>query len=171
LRRITASTAAVRLACTAGVVHAAFSFYWALGGRWLLPTVGAWAVDAAEEAPVTAGFLLGAIGLVKLLAATIPVAVAAGRMPWPRLWRAVCWIGGSFLLVYGSANVAVSTAVLLGAITPHGGYDEDAMIGHALLWDPLFALWGVALLAWLRLSSRQGGLPAGKRQSRSASQR
>lgn len=55
--------------CAAGGLHAAFSAYWALGGRWLLDTVGS------------------------------------------------------------------------GGLT-----------GHALLWDPLFALWGLLLLAGLWLT-------------------
>lgn len=32
-----------------GLAHAAFSFYWALGGRWLLPTDGQWAVNTHGE--------------------------------------------------------------------------------------------------------------------------
>ena len=69
-----------------GLTHAGFSAYWALGGRWLLGTVGEWAVRMA-----------------------------------------------------------------LG-----GGYDRAAMIGHVALWDPLFALWGLALLSSLWLSRRVG---------------
>jgi hypothetical protein len=26
------------------------------------------------------------------------------------------------------------------------------MVGHALLWDPLFLLWGAALVVWLHFS-------------------
>ena len=141
---------AVWVACVAGLLHAASSLYWAFGGRWLLPTVGQWAVDAAEESRLAAGLLLGGIGVAKALAAVIPVAVAYGRMPWARFWRVVCAIGGVVLIVYGGANVVVSGAVLLGIVRPEGGYDPQAMIGHALLWDPLFLIWGLALVAWLR---------------------
>ena len=35
------------VACGLGLVHAAFSLYWALGGQWLLATVGRFAVQAA----------------------------------------------------------------------------------------------------------------------------
>lgn len=49
----------------AGVVHTGFSLYWALGGRWLLPTVGEWAVDAVREAPVASTLLLLAVAAVK----------------------------------------------------------------------------------------------------------
>jgi Protein of unknown function (DUF3995) len=145
--------AAVLVACAVGLVHAGFSLYWALGGRWLLPTVGTWAVDAVDRSAAQAGLLLGSVAAVKALAAVIPVAVAHDRLPWTRFWRGVCWVGGSFLVVYGGVNVVVSGVVLLGVVTPDGGYDREAMIGHALLWDPLFAIWGAALLVWLRLSS------------------
>ena len=140
---------AVVTACCAGVLHAASSFYWAFGGRWLLATVGAWAVEAAEDAPAVTGLVLGTVGLVKLLAAVIPLAVEAGRAPWPRLWRAVCWVGAPVLVVYGGLNIAVSGAVLLGAIPVDGGFDRVAMAGHVFLWDPLFLIWGVALMVWL----------------------
>lgn len=140
------------IACAAGLLHAASSLYWALGGRVLLPTVGQWAVDVVERSPVEAAVLLGLIGLVKATAAAVPVAAAYGRIPGMRIWRSISWVGGVFLILYGGVNVAASGAVLLGIIRPDGGYDESAMIGHALLWDPLFLLWGAALVAWLRFS-------------------
>ncbi|WP_050683879.1 DUF3995 domain-containing protein [Arthrobacter sp. ZBG10] len=143
---------AVVTAFCAGVLHAASSFYWAFGGRWLLATVGAWAVEAAEDAPAVTGLVLGAVGLVKLLAAVIPLVVAAGRAPWPRLWRVVCWAGAPVLVVYGGLNIAVSGAVLLGATPVDGGFDRAAMAGHVFLWDPLFLIWGVALMVWLLCS-------------------
>lgn len=145
-------------ACAAGTVHAAFSLYWAFGGRWLLSTVGNSAVDYAARAPLEAGLLLGTVGIVKLLAAATPVAVIYGQVPWPRFWRAVCWIGGMFLVLYGAANTAAGAAVLAGVIRPADGYDA-AMIGHSLLWDPLFLIWGAALCLALRFSRRAAGSP------------
>jgi hypothetical protein len=82
------------------------------------------------------------------------VAVAYGRLPWRRFWRTVSWVSGSFLILHGGVNVVVSCAVLAGLITPDGGFDRPAMLGHAFLWDPLFALWGAALVASLALSRR-----------------
>lgn len=143
------------LAGAVGVVHAGFSAFWALGGQWLLPTVGQWAVELSARSPVAAGAGLGLVALVKLLAAVVPVAVAHDLVPGRRLWRAVSWVGGSLLVVYGGVNVVVSSAVLLGVVQPEGGYDRQAMQGHALLWDPLFVLWGGALVASLWLSRRR----------------
>jgi hypothetical protein len=153
-RKLSCSRSLVWLACIAGTVHAGFSLYWALGGQWLLATVGQWAVQLSAEAPLQAGLGLGIVAAVKLLAATIPVAVAYGRMPRQRFWRAVSWAGGLLLVVYGGVNTLVSGAVLGGVVRHAGGYDLPAMIGHASLWDPLFFLWGTALVLSLWYSRR-----------------
>lgn len=150
----------VWVACVAGTVHAGFSFYWAFGGQWLLDTVGQWAVQLSGEAPLAAGIALVIIAAVKLLAAAIPVAVAYGRLPWRRFWRTVSWTGGLLLILYGGLNTMVSGAVLAGIIRPEGGYDRNAMIGHAWLWDPLFFIWGVALALSLWFSRRTDRTPA-----------
>lgn len=148
------SRSLVWLAGAAGTVHAGFSLYWAFGGQWLLATVGRWAVELSVEAPLEAGLMLGAVAVGKLLAAIIPVGVAYGRVPWPRFWRMVSWAGGLLLVVYGAVNTVVSGAVLAGMIRPAGGYDVDAMIGHAWLWDPLFFVWGAALVLSLWYSRK-----------------
>ena len=134
------------------MVHAGFSVYWALGGRWLLATVGQWAVDLSTEAPLAAGVALGLVAAAKLAGAAIPIGVAYGRVPWPRFWRGSSWAGGLVLVAYGGVNTIVSLAVLGGAIQPEGGYDAEAMRGHAYLWDPLFLLWGGALVLSLWFS-------------------
>lgn len=156
-RRTRLSRAAVWAAAAFGLVHAVFSAYWALGGDWLLRTVGAWAVGLRDDSPTAATLGLGGIALVKAVAAVVPVLVAYGRLPWRRFWRAVSWVGGCFLVLYGGVNVVVSGAVLAGFITPDGGFDRPAMIGHAFLWDPLFALWGAALVVSLVLSRQPAG--------------
>ena len=66
------SRALVWTAGLAGAVHAGLSLYWAVGGRWLLATVGQWAVDLSTERPVAAGITLGLVAAATLLGATIP---------------------------------------------------------------------------------------------------
>ncbi len=149
------SRALVWTASAAGVVHAGFSLYWAMGGRWLLATVGQWAVDLSTERPLAAGIALGLVAAAKLVGATIPVCVSYGRVPWPRMWRGVSWVGGLLLVAYGGVNTVVALAVLAGVIRAEGGYDVDPMRGHAYLWDPLFALWGGALVLSLWFSRRR----------------
>lgn len=139
-------------AAVVGCVHAAASAYWALGGRWLLNTVGSWAVDAATTAPLLASLVLGVVALAKVAAAVIPLLVEYGRIGATRFWRGVSWIGGIGLILYGGTNTVVAAAVLAGVIHSDGGYDEAAMIGHASLWDPLFLVWGLSLTAALLLT-------------------
>lgn len=140
------------LAAGVGIVHGLFSLYWALGGRWLLDTVGAWAVDLAVDAPVAAGIVLALIAVVKFAGATVPLLVESDRMSGRRGWRVAEWVGAAVLVVYGLANTVVAWFVLAGVIVPDGGYDRAAMIGHAALWDPLFLCWGLFLGAGLALT-------------------
>lgn len=81
------------MAACAGLVHAAWSAYWAVGGRFLLDTVGAWAVELGRIDPLRSGIVLGAIAVVKAVAALLPVAIVRNRLPGIRWWRAVCWAG------------------------------------------------------------------------------
>lgn len=156
-RRLRLSRTLVWTSALLGAVHAGFSVYWAVGGRWLLATVGRWAVDLSAGAPVAAGVALGLVATVKLLGAVVPVGVVYGRVPWPRLWRGVSWAGGLLLVAYGGVNTIVALAVLAGAIRAEGGYDTEAMKGHAYLWDPLFFLWGATLVLSLGLSRPTDG--------------
>lgn len=117
----------------------------------LLETVGQWAVEAADTRP---GFVLGAlmaVAVVKLAGAWIPLLAETGRLPGRRVWRFLAWIGGPALILYGGADVVVGSAVLLGWVDAEVT-DRQALVGHALIWGPHFALWGVALTAGLVLS-------------------
>jgi hypothetical protein len=141
------------VAAAAGAIHAGFSLYWAVGGSWLLDTVGQEAVRLQQEYPLGAAALLLAVSAGKVAAATLPV--IAQRKPGTRLRRVVrlvSWIGGGCLLAYGSVYAIVSAAVLAGLITASGPIDRRGLIGHAVLWDPLFAVRGAALLAGLWLT-------------------
>ena len=142
-------------AAALGILHAGFSLYWAVGGRWLLSTVGSWAVDSAAAGPVRTGIALGAVTLVKLLAALVPIGAEYGWIPGRRSWRLVSLAGGVGLVLYGGVNIVASGAVLAGWIVSPGGYDRDAMIGHTFLWDPLFAAWGACLVISVLLTSPQ----------------
>ncbi|WP_238009478.1 DUF3995 domain-containing protein [Dactylosporangium sp. AC04546] len=140
-------------AAAAGLVHAGFSFYWALGGRWLLPTVGQWAVAYAREAPVTAGLLLIVVAAVKCAVAILPVLASRRKLARPAVWRGLAWLAAIVLTGYGALNSVVAWLVLGGALRPEGGFERQAMIGHAYLWDPLFLVWGLLLGAGLLVGS------------------
>lgn len=141
-RRLLAGAAAL------GLIHAAASAYWALGGDRLVDTVGSWARQWREDSPVTATAVLLTVTLVKVGGAVVPLLVASGRLP-RRPWRALCWLGAAVLASYGLANTAGAWVVLVGWVdspaADPASPDHPALLGHALLWDPLFAAWGVLL--------------------------
>ncbi|KAB1656305.1 DUF3995 domain-containing protein [Pseudoclavibacter chungangensis] len=141
------------IAAVLGTLHALPSIWWAAGSEFLLSTVGTSAVEAARAMPGGVTLLLSVVATVKLAAAWIPVLAERG-LPWRRFWRALSWLGGAGLVVYGVSGIIPSAAVLLGWIVPDGPVDRAALLGHALLWDPLFALWGATLLIGLWRSRR-----------------
>ncbi|MFD6813611.1 DUF3995 domain-containing protein [Enteractinococcus coprophilus] len=138
-----------------GLVHAFWSYYWAFGGTWMLDTVGQWAVVSQLQQPLQAFLVLLGIGLLKTSAAVIPVAVEYGRLGGRRFWRLVSWVGGIELVLYGGIYAATAWLVLIGVVAPGAAYDGPVMLGHALLWDPLFFFWGLSLVMSLILTRRR----------------
>ncbi|MBC2933640.1 DUF3995 domain-containing protein [Nocardioides sp. zg-1228] len=131
-----------------GSLHAAFSLYWGAGGHWLVETLGQRMADAFTGWE----WLLLPIGLLKLVAAWVPLLAARAGWPVRRLSRGACWVGATVLVAWGGLNTVVGQLVLAGAVVPDGGVDRAGMVGHAYLWDPLFLLWGLVLAAGLARS-------------------
>lgn len=138
-------------AAVVGLVHAAVSAWWMLGGTWLLETLGERVMEAFDGRL----WMLAPVVAVKLVAAVGPVWLDARGWPARRLTRATSWLAAVVLVAWGGANVVVSNLVLAGVLTPSGPLDRPAVIGHAWLWDPLFLLWG-ALLALGLWRARRG---------------
>ena len=134
------------VAAICGLVHAAVSVYWALGGTALLATLGQTILTAVGDRI----WLLWPVAAAKALIAVLPLVF--DRTGWPPLTRALGWLASAVLVVWGGLNTLVGNLVLGGIVSPAGGYDRDAMVGHAWLWDPLFLLWGLALLTGLWLT-------------------
>jgi Protein of unknown function (DUF3995) len=87
------SRRAARAAFVAGALYAGVSLYWALGGTWLLTTVGGSLANpgyAGRTAVLLA--LWGAIALKAVAAVLPPLATRqpALRMPWRRRVRIAC---------------------------------------------------------------------------------
>lgn len=141
-------------AALAGIVHGGFSLYWGVGGDVLVTTLG----DRIVTAFADRRWLLIPVAVVKigfaLLALTLPTWRRAAR-----LIRALCWSGAVALVAWGGANTLIGNAVLSGIIQPGNGYDRDGMAGHAWLWDPLFLLWGILVVAGLLLTRTPRGRP------------
>ncbi|MGB5952209.1 MAG: DUF3995 domain-containing protein [Ornithinimicrobium sp.] len=83
-------------------------------------------------------WLLAPVGMVKLAAAIAPLMLAWSGWLARSIVRGVCWLGAVVLTVWGGLNAVVANLVLAGVIRPEGRFDRPGMIGHALIWDPLF---------------------------------
>ncbi|MGP9724145.1 DUF3995 domain-containing protein [Corynebacterium sp. AOP40-9SA-29] len=149
------------IAAVVGTVHGLFSIYWGFGGTWLVNTLGHDLVELWQRYAV----LLVPVGVVKVLAALLPLVLVKGSADpvprWHRGLRYISWAGAVLLIFWGGVNTVTGNLVLGGVVVPDGGYDRVGMIGHAWLWDPLFLLWGVALGVGLWLSRR--GTVTGRR--------
>ncbi len=126
-----------------GGLHAASSIYWGLGGDALLDTVGATA-DQFEGRR----WMLAVIGGGKAVAAIAPLALFL-RGDAGRALRGAMWAGAAVLTFWGAANTVTSALLAAGVLPRPESYDRTATLGHALLWDPLFLAWGLALATGL----------------------
>jgi hypothetical protein len=142
-------------AAALGMVHAAFSVYWAAGGTLLVWSLG----DDLVERFQGREWLLAPIGVVKLLVAVAPTALVGWGWPARVATRSACWLTALVLVTWGGLNTIIGNLVLAGVIEPESGFDRSGMIGHAYLWDPLFLAWGVALTMGL-VSSRGRAMQA-----------
>jgi hypothetical protein len=141
---------ALLVAAAAGLVHAASSAYWGLGGDWLVETLGERIVTTFADVR----WLLLVVAAVKVAGALVPLWLARRGLLRRMPWVALLWLAVAVLVLWGGANTVVGNLVLAGVVTPDGGYDRPAMVGHAWLWDPLFLLWGLALAVALRRAPR-----------------
>lgn len=132
-------------AAAAGIIHAGFSFYWGCGGTWLTSSLGSGLTESFRGRE----WLLLPVASFKLVAALAPVFLARAGWPLRRSSRIACWSGAIVLVLWGGLNTVVGNLVLAGLLQPADGYDHPGMLGHAYLWDPLFLLWGLALVAGL----------------------
>jgi hypothetical protein len=75
------------------------------------------------------------------------VGVGEGRLPaWTtaRQARLLGWIAAVGLIVYGGLLTVIGLLVEAGLIRAADDADQHALAWHAFLWDPWFALWGIA---------------------------
>lgn len=146
------TTIAALLTCSVtGTVHGLVSLYWATGGGLLTSTISGQlaAIDDAR-------WLLFPVAAIKTGFALLPLVLLTRRCcRLRRTVRVLCWFGTAVLLLWGGTTTIIGNLVLAGFVHPASGYDRAAMIGHAWLWDPLFLLWGAALL--IGLVSGRGG--------------
>ena len=92
-----------------GLAYAAISVYWAVGGRWLLNTVGISLSQPGQAGHLVALLAVWGAAAVKAVAAVLPL-LAIGV--WPRtangalrrLARVLTWIEAAILVGYGGPD-------------------------------------------------------------------
>lgn len=140
-------------AAVLGLLHAAPSAAWAAGSTFLLETVAAQAAAIRSLGAAGAAAVLGGIAFAKGCAAVVPLIVELRRPRGRRFCRAVTLVGAVVLVVWGLYGMTGAALLLAGVVAPaSGALDVPGALGHLLLWDPLFAAWGVVLLVGLRRS-------------------
>jgi Protein of unknown function (DUF3995) len=148
-------TTAAYSALVVGLLFAAISAYWAVGGTWLLDTVGG-AIE--REGRSGNGVLVAGLVVVVLLKVVAAVLGVAALRPshglFGRLVRLAAWVGAVIMTVYGAVLTTVGLLVQTDVIHASAAADHRALRWHAYLWDPWFAVWGV-LLAVALLQSRR----------------
>lgn len=125
---------------------AALSFYWALGGSWLLATQSEQILALSEERWFIAVVWL--TGLLKAAAGLVALSLVQGwgdAFPFG-LRRFGAGAIGVFLLLYGGANLTVRALMALGFLATPASMATPQATWHLVLWDPFFVLGGVLFL-------------------------
>jgi hypothetical protein len=138
------------VAIVTGGASALLSLYWTVGGTALLDTVGGYAERLADAGGARA--LLVGVAVVAAKVTLVAVAAVLASGGGSSSVRRLGLVAGALLTVYGAGLTAVGLLALAGVFGTVA--DPHALAWHALLWDPWFILWGVAL--WL--TSRQTGI-------------
>lgn len=149
-----------------GLAYAAIIVYWAVGGRWLLNTVGISLSQPGQAGHLATLLAVWGAAAVKAVAAVLPL-LAIGV--WPRtangglrrLARVLTWIEAAILTGYGLVLTASGLLVQAGVIEAVAHADRLALKWHAYLWDPWFLIWGlfVFLALWRSRPASQDHLP------------
>jgi len=146
-----------QLACGIGLLFAAVSIYWALGGMWLVDTLHRSFQEGARTREPGLVLVVWAAAVLKVVAAVLPL-VALHRLTWAgwnRLVWVLSWLAATILTFYGVVTTAAGLLVLWGVIGLSAGADHRTLIWYAYLWDPWFLVWGLLAAAAL-LRGRHG---------------
>lgn len=146
-----------QLACGIGLLFAAVSIYWALGGMWLVDTLHRSFQEGARTREPGLVLVVWAAAVLKVVAAVLPL-VALHRLTrpgWNRLVWVLSWLAAAILTFYGLVNTAAGLLVLWGVIGLSAAADHRTLTWYAYLWDPWFLAWGLLAAAAL-LRGRHG---------------
>lgn len=139
-----------------GVLYALISTYWAVGGTWLLDTVGGSLERDARARGIAVDATIWAVVVLKLIASALPIWAttpdhARTRV---RILRRLAGLEAIILVVYGLLLTTVGLLVQVDVIARSAHADQRALAWHAFLWDPWFLVWGLMVAAALGLSRK-----------------
>jgi hypothetical protein len=147
------------------LLFALVSFYWAVGGKWGLDTLGGSLEKFAKSASPGAMAVIWAVVALKLIAAALALAFVRprGRRIPSRYLVTVGTLAGATVTIYGAMLVATEALVETGAVRPASSVDWLALRWHLELWDMWFLIYGILLLVTVS-SYRRYHSPAGSRR-------
>ncbi len=156
----TRGQAAARAALVVGLAYAAISVYWAIGGTWLLNTVGISLSRPGQSGHAVALLAVWGAAVLKVIAAILPalaVRLSTKRPDDTRYGlkkpvRVLSWIEAMILTVYGLILTAAGLLIQAGMVKTTANADHLALKWHAYLWDPWFLVWGILVIIALRQS-------------------
>ena len=141
---------------------AVLSFYWALGGNWLLDTQSEQILALSRERWFLA--IVGLTGLLKAAAGFVALSLVQSwgdTFPFG-LRRFGAGAIGAFLLLYGGANLTVRALMALGILATPATMATPQATWHLVLWDPFFVLGGVLFLLCALVAGQQDGTANGR---------
>jgi hypothetical protein len=139
-----------------GVLYAALSAYWGLGGTALLDTIGGTLEREGRAGNAALRAVVWVTVVLKLTAALMGLmAVIRHRRLRSRqrlIARRAAWAAAAILVIYG--GVLTVTGLLVQADVLHESVngDQKAQRWHAFVWDPWFLVWGLVLMTALARS-------------------
>jgi len=138
-----------------GLAYALVSISWGLGSTWALDTVGGTLETEGRAGNAALSVIVWASVLLKLIAATLGLAVTRPHHQPQKLVVVAIWVAAGVLIVYGGVLTFVGLLVQADVIHANTNADHRALAWHAYLWDPWFLVWGLLLAAALWCSRAQ----------------
>jgi len=134
-----------------GLLYAAVSVYWGLGGTTLSDTIGGSLERGGRAGDLVVVLALWAAAVLKVIAAVLPLLAIyrLGGMGWQRNVVRLAWFEAAVLVIYGLVLTTVGLLVQLGNIAASASADHRALAWHAYLRDPWFLVWGLLVTAAL----------------------
>jgi len=116
-----------------GLLYAAVSVYWGLGGTTLADTVGGSLERGGRAGDLAVVLALWAAAVLKVIAAVLPLLAIyrLGGMRWQRLVVVLTWVEAAVLVTYGLVLTTVELMVQLGVIAASASADRRALAWHA----------------------------------------